>query len=44
MQSFRVTLVTDCDLGQTIADAERRGGGLVRRDSAEVDSSLEHFA
>ena len=41
---FGFTLVSDADLDQAIADAERLGGRLVRRGSAEVDSIVERFA
>ena len=41
---FGFILVTDDDLEQAIADAERLGGRLVRRDSVEVDSLVERLA
>jgi catechol 2,3-dioxygenase-like lactoylglutathione lyase family enzyme len=41
---FGFTLISEDDLDQAIADAERLGGRVVRSGSGEVDSIVERFA
>lgn len=41
---FGFNLIDDADIDEAIAAAERAGGTLVRRGSAEIDGIVERFA